>query len=418
MERIGKSAEITGTVPGAVKSSGSFSRGKFILGVIVALVIMSYIIYHILGALSEPIRLYKVNKASGTVSYSLTGQVFGDFIPIISPTPGTAVYAYRDGEKVPSGARVAAVYGKQSESAERNLRLLSSKISMLRDMINRPYSYESRSAGNYYLPSLSDNVLTEIGDYKSAGSIRSSVASASPSVIYDDIEEELLRTENEMNSVTEQLEFIQYMYCADGGYFYSAPDGYKEYPGSQTAMSISFDDYSEFLSAQAGINASDNVIGCVLTGFEWYFSCIVDNETADMFFISSVYKAAFSDNTHKSPLDMTLERKEASENGRSLLVFSCDSVPSDFTFSHSLTADFTTAVYEGLSVPDKYIISEGEVSYVYIFDKGIASVRLVDILSEKCGYCIVSDSNTEGYLAQNDLIIPYTTGLREGKVIE
>ena len=168
-----------------------------------------------------------------------------------------------------------------------------------------------------------------------------------------------------------------------------------------------------------GLTASAaNTAGALVYSPKWYFALKTESEVASGLSAGKSYSCRFTDNTHTDLLEMKLERKEKSADGRSyLLVLSCSLLPEDFDFTRKQNIVITARTYEGYKIPSSSVRISRDTGkpYVYIFRKGFVAVREVTPVFEKDGYFITEKG---GELRLYDRLIIGEADLWDGKMIE
>ena len=126
---------------------------------------------------------------------------------------------------------------------------------------------------------------------------------------------------------------------------------------------------------------------------------------------------------------VTLEKIGESNGDRTLLVFSCNTMPEGFDYTRYQSFKLDISSIEGYRVPIEALqrivdkdTGEEKIG-VYILDASVVYFRKVEIIAEGNGYYIVakldkSKENYYEYLNLNDLIILEPSGMHDGKTLK
>ena len=117
---------------------------------------------------------------------------------------------------------------------------------------------------------------------------------------------------------------------------------------------------------------------------------------------------------------MTVNRLGDPENGKRLLVLSCDRYTQNVTLLREQSADVVFTSYEGLRVPKEAIrVTEDRRTGVYVMEAGAAAWKYVDILHDNGeSYVVVLDKTSTNNLWPGDEIIITADELYDGKVLQ
>ena len=205
---------------------------------------------------------------------------------------------------------------------------------------------------------------------------------------------------------------------SESGYFYRETDGLEALFCHAEAKELTFDRFQSLTNTTASAQA--NAVGTLLTDFRWYYAAKTKSADAEGFAVGETYMASFPDNAHTQTLPLTVHSKE--NNGEeTLIVFSCDTLPQNFSMQRCQRMEIIREEHTGFRVPsDEVRVIEGA-TFVYIFKEGVATLREIDIIMEQNGYYLVSSDyvspSGNAVLAENELIIIEEEGLYHGKIV-
>lgn len=207
--------------------------------------------------------------------------------------------------------------------------------------------------------------------------------------------------------------------AAEGGYFFKSTDGYENIYSSANIAELTYESFFEMTDKEA---ESGSFIGKMMLDYRWYLVVPTVKGISDTFFIGRDYEITFPDSgneTYEMVLDNILYDSTGS---KSLMIFMCGMVDSDFNLLRVQQINITHRNVTGYRIPETAVCEVGGNTGVYILSDGMASFRKISILYEGDGYYIVS-ADTGGlsdyyqYLKLNDNIITDCRNMHEGKVI-
>ena len=156
-------------------------------------------------------------------------------------------------------------------------------------------------------------------------------------------------------------------------------------------------------------------VGKLVYGYEWYLALELSPSVGEGFVVGKNYQFTFPENDD-AEAKLTLVNK-VTENDSVLLVFVCESHPSDFLFYRKQTVEITVGKSDGFYIPDSALVTQNGITGVYVFESSTVRFRRVDIIWRGDGYAIAAlpdESSTA--LQENDILIVSGKDLYEGKV--
>ncbi len=378
-----------------------------------------YIIHHIGNAFEENTELFTVTPTTLENTVDLSGYIFRNET-VIAGAGDYCSYSYRDGEKVPAGAKVAYYIGagelrEKYEALKNRIEILENSASLLHIDLTE---VDRKIAG----------IRTEIA-VKSASGDLSSIDEYERELLLllhkralaennkSDFSAELTVLRAEMAALQASVSAMGGITAAEAGYFYSYTDGYEGFCTLDAAKNMSFEVFEEIeaLSPNKG-----NSAGKIAAVGKWYYVCKMSIEAAEEIVSDERYNCVFTDNSYRESIPLFVEQKLVDyTKGEVLLVFSCAHIPAGFDFSRMQRAKLTVAEVSGLRVPASSVrVLEDGQTIVYIIKEGICRPRNINILFEKSGYCVVAEAKTRNDLDLYDRIITGDLNLYDGKVID
>ena len=198
------------------------------------------------------------------------------------------------------------------------------------------------------------------------------------------------------------------------GFFSGSVDGYENVltPESLDTMTVS---RLERLEPQ---DPAANAVGKLITDSTWYYVTAVDAALVQDTRPGDMVPVTFA-NLSRNDLSMRVERVGEEEDGKRLLVLSCDRYMQDITLLRAQSADVVFSSYTGLRVPkDAIRVAEDQRTGVYILEGRNAVWKYVTILHDSSeSYVVVLDKSSTDNLWPGDEIIVNGRDLYNGKVV-
>lgn len=402
-------------------------QGKVFMRVITAIffvAVLCYVAYAVIDALRDPLTTSVVIEYEAGEACFTTGYVMRDESVLASRYPITVI-TRSEGERVGAGQAVAVGYQdstaqqRQSEIDELNLRLeqleyayssdlefsdiasLESNIvdglTDLAQSVNRR-DFSSASSTGLELKSL---VLRRYSEDADSTAIRAEIA---------EIEAQLAQLSNLAGSDTRAIT------VTSPGYFSGTVDGYESIldPDKLEELTV---DYLQTL--EENVQAVGETVFCrLITENIWYYATVVSTDYAAMTYEGDTVAVTFSQDLYDQ-INMTVEMIGTEEDGRCVLVLSCDRYLTEVTLLRHVSADIVFSSYSGLRVPKSAIrLNDNGEAGVYILEGTAARWKNVTILYDNGeSYVVKLDKSDTDNLWPGDEVIVNAKGLYNGKVV-
>ncbi len=392
---------------------------KIIITFLAIMFAFIYIIHHIGNAFKENTELFTVSPATLENTVDLSGYIFRDEAVIVGSSDYCS-YGYRDGEKVPAGAKVAYYIGvgelrEKYEALRSRIEILEDSASLLHIDLAEVDGKIAELRTEIAVKSASGD-LSSIDEYERDLLLllhKRALAESNKS----DFSAELTVLRAEMAALQASVAAMGGITAPEAGYFYSFADGYEGVCTVEAAKNISFESFEEISSLSPEKGGAAGKIAAVGS---WYYVCRMSIEAAEEIVSDEMYNCVFTDNSCRASLPLFVEKKLVDyTKGEVLLVFSCSYIPEGFDFSRVQRAKLTVAEISGLRVPSSAVrVLDGGQTIVYIIKEGVCRPRNITILFEKSGYCVVAEAKTKNDVDLYDRIITGDKNLYDGKVID
>lgn len=414
-----------------------FSLAWKALTIVISLLII-YTGYHVLWGLSESVPTTAAGLVEQTRSVMLEGVIFRNEEPISTKYQGNMLPYISNGEKASKDYVVASIYSKfLSDNINDKIDELEEKL----EILNR-----SNVKG---LVSVVDIEKLENDIDKLYTSLMLAVSN-NENYKVKQIEKELTICLNQMkiykgevsnyNSEIEALKSEISAYYAlfdgekedivayNGGYFYYHCDGYENILTYEKLDSLTVNSLMGLLDDTKKSPVVNSSYTCKFVYASiWKMASVCDEATVALLEEGKEYSITLFDVKERN-LKVNLEKIGEIQDGKAVLVFSCDTMPEGFDYSRYQSFKLEISTLEGYRVPNEALVSVidentgEEIKGVYILNASKVYFRRVDVIVNSEGYCIVktldrSKENYYEYLNLNDLIILEPDGMFDGKTL-
>lgn len=214
----------------------------------------------------------------------------------------------------------------------------------------------------------------------------------------------------EKTALLQDCSYIGEYHTGEPGWYYYSTDGFEELFSYDSVLTMTPEQFLAGISRMTDYRAqtgnSVHIGGKMVYSSVWYACSSVDTSLADSFDVG--YKYAFSvTDSSGTRLDMKCVRKQAgtdSEN-KTLVVFECQQMPSDFLFPRFFSAQVTVDTQRGFIIPKSVIQyvtakdsngTERQYPGVYILDSNTVRFKVITVLDEYDDFYLIADSYDPG----------------------
>jgi hypothetical protein len=316
-----------------------------------------------------------------------------------------------DGQKVANGQVIAVSYNGDSalERAEQ-IRTLQLKINQLEQLSK----YDAGSTTTETVKSIASAVA-----HNSFDALEQLRVAADSCIFNIDSE---VDTETELNALRLDLAQLEStssnstdITAPYSGTFTSVTDGYE---------SIGLDDVqylnpSELDGVFTGGSSNSSALGKLVKGTTWYYVCVMDSDYADRLQAEEQMQLNFS-KTYSGSLKMNVESIGAQDDGKCLVIFSCNTALADTISIRTATAEVMFSENTGILVAKSAVhLDDEDNAFVYILTGSQLETAYINILCEyQDSYIVESSSSSGSYLREGCEIVVKGNGLFDGKVID
>ncbi len=394
-----------------MKNNGAVSK---IITFVLGLLLCGYIGYQVYRAVYNPVRTVSAVYTEVDDSVPLDGCVVRDE-SIIAGYSGSGVLemSMYEGERTANGSTVAVVYADES-AAEK-----SHKASELDREIKSITALYSQSAETYDINSINEQIFEYAMKIVSAeqDGMLDGISSATENLKAETLlREYVYRDKSELLTVIDELKKERTALGNAGaikkritaprtGYFSNTTDGYEKILNSNLINSIKPSEFEEMLKNYA--EPESGAVGKLITSNKWYFAAVVSENDASRFSLKSVMKLKFSDKSLPSAEGKVIRISEP-ENGKCLIVFSCNTHIGNFTRARKVSAEAVITTYSGLKVPRRALrVNEDGQNGVNCLIESQIKFKPIKIIFEKDSYYVAAydTADTKSLLLYDEIVV-------------
>lgn len=399
---------------------------KRLVAVILAIgLLMSYVIYQAVAYSKSEIETQIAYNETVYDYISANSFIVRDEEFIKNTAEGTTISFAKNGERVASGDTVSMVFSNET-SAEAYIRITELEneieryerleaqadsrvvsVNALNSKINNVYKAYLDSVDNFDY----STALTNADEFRDAVTNMQIATSGSL-----DLTEKL----NELRSELEKLRGTDISYSEiksnNAGYYISGVDGYENALTYSEMASIEVADVEKALDYKPS-DDQQNIAGRTVSSFIWYIACVVDSDEAVDITEDKVLYVNFPSRDIMM-LPVRLYRLGDSQDGKSLVILSCDLMNEALCDIRIEEMQIVTQRYDGLKIKSSAIRTvDGQVG-VYVLSGTVVEFKKVKIVYSSDNFTVVTPLEDEiNTIQQYDKVIVKGVELYDSKLV-
>jgi hypothetical protein len=345
---------------------------------------------------------------------SFQGVIVRDETQITYGGDGVISYMYADGSKVAKGAVIAKSFdSEQAATAESRLSDVEEEISQLERAQNpgttdyvQPESINSKISDYYKQLAAYAND----GDYESFESVKSNMSLVMNiyniiSGISDDYNTKIAELTAEKEQLEAQAAQVKDSVAAtQTGYFVSYCDGYENSLTKEKALTLTQSEIEDIVSGKSDSDnrAPSDALGKIFTDYSCSIVGVIDSDSRVAQDVTLQLALDSSDTVY----DVTvLSVTEADEEGKSVVVLSCDSLDEALVLKRVQSMQLIFDDYQGLKVPRSAIRFRDGQKGVYVILGQDITFKKIDVIYEGDDFVLSSNTSDESSLLLYDQIL-------------
>ncbi len=393
------------------------------LKVFLTLLALTFITHQLVSTFYKPISTESAYFYTANNGFDITGIVIRNEMLVKSSKDGILHFMIEDGNRVSKNGVIANIYKNENAS------ITVSQIDNIKAKINNIEAIVSQNnieAANLDVANLNvNNALNELILSSSNGNFLDfnaqceellSALNRRQAVLGDtsDFEKQLKTLKSQLSDLENSLSNpIGKIKATQSGYFISKTDGYETAFNIKDLSTITPD----FLQNLKKKETPENVVGKIVSDYEWYVAAAVSLEQSLSF--KEGDSLTLKTTVKSSPvLPVTVKKINLSKNGTdAVIVFSCNNMNSELASMRSGAMTVVKAEYSGLRVSKKALRVVDSVRGVYVVSGMQIKFVPVEIVHTNDNFILCKKSDDDDSLRLYDQVVVKGKNLYDGKII-
>ncbi len=343
---------------------------------------------------------------------------------------GVISYMHEDGEKLAKSSVIAKVYRSRNDLQYQNkIEQLKEQISILQDAESfvgadnsqlEAFSnqiYEKHSAAVGYIDNQDyQNAARLKSDYLNLFSKKQIVKGTenSYSEKISELEAEIDSLKSKITAEPEDLTIQDTI--GETGFFVSESDGYENILNYETMYDLTEEQINDIIRNPRKA-VDDDVIGKVIDNYKWKLIGVIESDKITSVFTGK--NVTLRIGSLSTSVNAVVENINKLDNGKSIVIFSCDNLSSDFVKGRVSQFKLVQQNYSGIRIPSSAIrFDENGQMGVYIKTGVEITFKYIEKVIDEGDYIIVKDTSEQnGFLSLYDNVIVEGKDVYDGKII-
>ena len=386
--------------------------------------VLIIIFHHIFSGLNNNLKTETAIYYTATDGLNITGIIIRNETLITSDQNGVLHFMVSDGGRVSKDGVIANIYDNENSSITlTKINELNAKIADIEDIL----SYNDMDAIN--LDVINQKVEQRLNEFilasssfnfsdvnKTANELLSSINRKHAALGYDvDFSSQLTSLKTELDRLKADLPDPKGEVLAKkSGYFVSKTDGYEQVFTGENLDTITY----EFLNEAKPVKNDNNVVGKIVSDYEWYITAQVSiNESLNFKEGEELTIKTAIKNCPELPVTVK-KRNVSEESGNAVIVFSCNQMSSELAAMRSGPMTVIKKTYSGLKIPKKALRVIDSVRGVYVLNGMQIDFVPIEIVFKTESYIICKKETTDtNALKLYDKVVVKGKNLYDGKVV-
>ncbi len=391
--------------------------------IFLSLLAMTFLIHQTVSAFYKPISTESAYFYNANDGFDITGIVIRNETYVETENNGVLHFLVEDGNRISKDGIIANIYDSENASITLSqIFSIQNKISDIEDImsLNNIQAANLNVANQKVEDTLNNLILfSSFGNFSNITEDSTKLLSAlnRRKAVLGETE----HFSNQLSSLNAQLQNLTatltnpkgQITASQSGYFLSKTDGYE------TAFDV--DDLSkitpDFIKNLSQNKVKDNVIGKIVSDYEWYIAANVSLNKSLNFKEGDQLSLRTSVKTSPN-LPVTVEKINVSQNGTdAVIIFECSNMNSDLASMRSGPMTVVSKEYSGLRVPKKALRVVDSVRGVYVVSGMQVKFVPVEIIYTADEYILCEKSTDSNALRLYDQVVVKGKNLYDGKII-
>ena len=399
-------------------------KGSSVFKFLLLAIVLVFIVHQSISSIYKPIKTESAVYYTASDGFKITGLIIRDETEVKSNTSGAMHFLLEDGSRVAKNGTIANIYSSESASITvTQIEDLKKKIADIKDIL----SYNDIEAANLDIinskvyNAVNDFILkTSAGDYTQAMSSSNALLSAinrkqAALGTTDSFKKQLKSLNSRLKELSADLPSPKGKITSSvSGYFVSKIDGYEKVLSTKDLSKLT----PEFLASAKAKEPEKNVIGKIVSDYEWYIAA--DVKVSDSLKYKEGEELKIATSVKSSPmLSVTVKKINISDKtDKAVIIFACNEMNQELASMRSGPMTVIKSEYSGLMISKKALRVVDAVRGVYVVNgMQINFVPVNIIYSAEDFYICEKQTDSDGVLKLYDSVVVKGKNLYDGKII-
>lgn len=399
-------------------------KGNTAIKLLLAAAVIIFVGHQLYSSLYMPVSVESAVYYETVDGLNISGTVIRNEYYVTSDTGGVYHYLTADGERVAAGGIIADIYDSESASVTMsNIDTVKAQIADITELqgYNNQQATDIKLVQNHVDTALNSLIRScAAGRYSAGASEQETLLSAinRRQIItgeQTDFSGRLAQLNEQLGKLNSALPAAKGSVRASAsGYFTKASDGYETVLTTENLDSVTADFMKELQPAEIPAN----VIGKVVTDYEWYIAAKVTindsmkYKTGDTLTLRTSLKSS-------PELDVTVNRINLSRSSDSaVIIFSCNQMNSELASMRTGAMTVVNKLYKGLKLAKSALRVVDSKTGVYVLSGITLKFVPVNVLYSNDDYIICEQQQSnDTVLRLYDRVVVKGKKLYDGKVV-
>ncbi len=393
------------------------------LKLLVYFLAITFVIHQLVSIFYKPISTQSATFYNATDGLEITGVIIRNETLIKSSKQGVLHFLVPDGNRVSRDGVIANIYNNENASITLNkIDSVKEKISDIEDIL----SQNNVEAANFDVANANvDSKLNSLilassfGDFSSVSDSSAGLLNAlnkRQAILGDttDFKSQLSALNAELSSLEDSLSSpIGKIKSSQSGYFISKTDGYEKAFQTDDLTSVT----PEFLNNLKKTDTDSNVIGKIVSDYEWYIAANV-SLTDSLNYKVGDNLTLYTETVASPKLSVTVKNINLSKDGTdAVIIFACSEMNSELATMRTGAMTVVKHEYSGLRIPKKALRVIDSKPGVFVVSGMQVKFKTVEIVYTADDYILCKKGEADGALRLYDQVVVKGKNLKDGKII-
>lgn len=399
-------------------------KGNAVIKAVVIILVSVFFINQFISIVYKPIVTETAEFVTSNDGFNITGIIMRNEILVENKNSGVLHFLVEDGTRVAKDGVIANIYNNETASITLSeIENIKSKINDIQnilsfndieaaniDLVNARISNDinnmvfASSAGNFsHIPFYSEELLASLNRKKAVLGKT------------EDFSSQLELLNSQLASLSTSLPTAKGVINAkESGYFVSKIDGFEKVLNCKDLSKVT----SEFLKDISPKEQNENVIGKIVSDYEWYIAAEVSINQSLNFKEGDTLKL-FTSVKSSPELPVSVKKINISENeNKAVIIFACNEMNSELAAMRSGPMTVVSNEFSGLRVSKKALRVVDSVRGVYVLNGIQVNFVPVKILYSNDAFIICEKQSKDGnVLKLYDQVVVKGKKLYDGKIV-